>query len=108
LPRWLAARLRFGPVPLPGEWHTLDVAGFRLRGDGYGVIEIPSARFIVDLSSPDASRLVLPLGQSGQLFDRHAHDQLQAWSTGHDFPLPYTAKAVDAAAISTLRLIRAD
>jgi penicillin amidase len=108
LPRWLAARLRFGPVPLPGEWHTLDVAGFRLRSDGYGVIEIPSARFIVDLSSPDASRLVLPLGQSGQLFDRHAHDQLQAWSTGHDFPLPYTAKAVDAAAISTLRLIRAD
>ena len=108
LPKWLAGRLKFGPVPLPGEWHTLDVAGFRLRGDGYGVIEIPSARFIVDLASPDASRLVLPLGQSGQLFDRHAHDQLDAWATGHDFPLPYTAKAVDAAAISTLRLTRAD
>lgn len=108
LPKWLAGRLKFGPVPLPGEWHTLNVAGFRLRGDGYGVIEIPSARFIVDLASPDASRLVLPLGQSGQLFDRHAHDQLDAWATGHDFPLPFTTKAVDAAAISTLQLIRAD
>ena len=108
LPASIAKHLALGPVELPGEWHTLDVAGFPLRGERYDVSEIPSARFIVDLSRPDASRLVLPLGQSGQLFDRHAKDQLRAWSSARDFPLPFTAKAVAAATISTVRFVPAE
>jgi penicillin amidase len=108
LPLPIARRLAIGPVALPGEWHTLDVAGFSLRGDRHDVTHIPSARLIVDLADPDASRLVLPLGQSGQLFDRHVKDQLRAWSTGHDFPLPFTAKAVEAATISTLQFVPGD
>ena len=108
LPASIARHLKLGPVELPGEWHTLDVAGFPLRGERYDVTEIPSARLIVDLAKPDASRLVLPLGQSGQLFDRHAKDQLRAWSTGRDFPLPFTAKAVDEATISTIHFVPAD
>jgi penicillin amidase len=108
LPAWIARRLSFGPVALPGEWHTLDVQGFSLRGERYDVTQIPSARLIVDLSDPDASRLVLPLGQSGQLLDRHAQDQLRAWSTGHDFPLPFTARAVDLATISAIHFVAAD
>jgi acyl-homoserine lactone acylase PvdQ len=52
--------------------------------------------------------LVLPLGQSGQLFDRHGHDQLEAWSKGRDFPLPFTPEAVEAATISTLRFVRGE
>jgi penicillin amidase len=108
LPKGLSKRLVIGPVGLPGEWHTLDVAGFPLRGDRYDVTQIPSARLIVDLSDPDASRLVLPLGQSGQLLDRHGKDQLSAWTTGRDFSLPFTTKAVDAATISTLRFVPFD
>jgi penicillin amidase len=108
LPTAIADGLRFGPIARPGEWHTLDVSGFPLRGDGYDVTEIPSARLIVDLAAPDASRFVLPLGQSGQLFDRHASDQLHAWSTGRDFPLPFSVAAVDAATISTVRFVPAD
>jgi penicillin amidase len=108
LPASIARRLVIGPVALPGEWHTLDVAGFSLRGDRYDVTHIPSARLIVDLSDTDASRLVLPLGQSGQLLDRHGKDQLRAWATGHDFPLPFTAKAVEAATESTLLFVPAD
>ncbi len=107
-PPFIAKRLAIGPVALPGEWHTLNVSGFSLRGERYDVTHIPSARLIVDLSDPDATRLVLPLGQSGQLFDRHAKDQLRAWSNGEDFPLPFSAQAVEAATISTLRFVRAD
>jgi penicillin amidase len=105
LPAALAKRLAFGPVALPGEWHTLDVAGFPLRGEKYDVTHIPSARLIVDLADPDAARLVLPLGQSGQLFDGHGQDQLRAWSSGRDFPLPFTAEAVEAATISTIQFV---
>jgi len=108
LPAAVAKRLAIGPVALPGEWHTLNVSGFPLRGDRYNVTHIPSARLIVDLADPDATRLVLPLGQSGQLFDRHAKDQLRAWSSGSDFPLPFTAKAVEAATTSTVRFVPAD
>ena len=105
LPRPLARRLSFGPVALPGEWHTLSVAGFSLRGDGYDVFHIPSARLIVDLADLDAARLVLPLGQSGQAFDRHGHDQLRAWAQGRDFPLPFGRAAVAAATVSKLRFV---
>lgn len=105
LPAAIARRLAFGPIPLRGEWHTLNVAGFPLRGDSYAVSDIPSARLIVDLGAIDATRIVLPLGQSGQLFDRHGHDQLDAWSAGRDFALPFTTEAVDAATISTLRFV---
>jgi penicillin amidase len=108
LPEFVGEALRFGPVARPGEWHTLDVSGFPLRGDRYDVTEIPSARLIVDLGAVDNSRFVLPLGQSGQLFDRHAADHLKAWSAGRDFPLPFTLKAVDAATISTVRFVPAE
>lgn len=108
LPDAVADGLRFGPIARPGEWHTLDVSGFSLRGDRYDVTEIPSARLIVDLGALDNSRFVLPLGQSGQLFDRHGSDQLKAWSTGRDFPFPFTPAAVDAATISTVRFIPGD
>jgi penicillin amidase len=108
LPGAIARRLAFGPVALPGEWHTLDVAGFSLRGARYDVVHIPSARLVVDLGDPDASRLVLPLGQSGQMFDRHARDQLAAWSRVADFPLPFTTEAVAKATVSTLRFVPAD
>ena len=108
LPASIARRLAFGPVGLPGEWNTLDVAGFSLRGESYNVTHIPSARLIVDLGDFDASRIVLPLGQSGQLFDGHGKDQMRAWSTGEDFPLPFTPKAVEAATISTLHFVSVD
>jgi penicillin G amidase len=108
LPDLLAKRLRIGPVSLPGEWHTLNVAGFELSGERADVVHIPSARIIVDLGDPDASRIVLPLGQSGQMFDRHAHDLLAAWAAGRDVALPFTSGAVDAAAISLMRFIPAD
>jgi penicillin amidase len=108
LPLPVARRLAFGPVALAGEWHTLAVAGFTLRSTRFDVRHIPSARLIVDLGDPDATRLVLPLGQSGQLFDRHAHDQLGAWSRGNDFALPFTSEAIAEATVSTMRFLPPD
>jgi penicillin amidase len=105
LPSLLARRLFFRPVELPGEWHTLDVAGFRLDGDDDAVVHIPSARLIVDLANPDAARLSLPLGQSGQILDRHARDMQRRWAAVRDFPLPFTADAVKAATISTMSFV---
>lgn len=108
LPSLLRRKLRFGPVNLPGSWHTLDVAGFPLAGRDYRVVHIPSARIIVDLGAIDDSRIVLPLGQSGQLFDRHAADMLRPWSRVRDVPLPFSTEAVVKATISTVRFLPND
>ena len=66
---------------------------------------IASARLIVDLGDPDASRIVLPLGQSGHLFDRHRDDQFEAWAAGRDFPFPFTARGVEREAVSRVTLV---
>ncbi len=99
--RWLEA----APVELPGDVHTVAVAAHSLASGRFDVRHIASARLIVDLGDPDASRIVLPLGQSGQIGDPHARDQLRAWSEAHDFPFPFTRAAVDRASVSTLRFV---
>jgi acyl-homoserine lactone acylase PvdQ len=47
----------------------------------------------------------LPLGQSGQILDRHAKDQLRRWAVVRDFALPFSEKAVAAATVSTLTFV---
>jgi penicillin amidase len=95
--------LDVGPFEMPGEVHTLNVQGFRI-GRRPQVRHIPSARLVIDLGDPDASTLVLPVGQSGQFQDPHYGDQAPAWAEGRTFPFPWTTAAVDRAAVSTLRL----
>jgi penicillin amidase len=97
--------LDLGPVALPGEWSNPRVAGFSLRRGTYGVVHIQSMRMIVDLGDVDASRFVLPLGQSGQVADRHRADQLETWAAGEDFAFPFTRAAVDAATLARIRLV---
>ena len=101
--RFLERWLDVGPLELPGEVHTVHVEGFRLGAEPR-VRHIPSARLVVDLGNPDASSLVLPLGQSGQFQDIYYEDQVRAWAEGRTYPFPFTARAVDAAAVSVLRL----
>jgi len=97
--------LDIGPVELPGEWHTVNVAGFSLQSGRFDVRHVPSARVIFDLDDPDLSRLVLPLGQSGQFQDVYDDDQTRAWADNRDFAFPFSAAAVDAASVAVLRLI---
>ncbi len=96
--------LDVGPLELPGEVHTVQVQGFRLAGEPR-IRHIASARIVVDLGNPDASTLVLPLGQSGQFQDSHYDDQARSWAGGTTFPFPFRRSAVDATSASTLRLV---
>lgn len=102
---WLSRLLDVGPVELPGDSHTVGVAGLGLGSRSMAVRGIASARVIFDLGEPDASRLVLPIGQSGHLFARHRRDQLDAWSEGRDFPFPFTSAGVDRVGVSRLNLV---
>ena len=45
-------------------------------------IHAQSMRMVVDWADPEATRLVLPLGESGHLGSRHRTDQTQDWVAG--------------------------
>jgi penicillin amidase len=56
-------------------------------------------RFIATPGDWDATRLVIPLGQSGDPKSLHFKDQFEMWQTGEPAALfPFTKKAVESAA----------
>jgi penicillin G amidase len=58
----------------------------------------------MDLSDLDGARIVITTGQSGNPFDKHYNDQVDAWRRGATVPLPFTAEAIERATVSTLTL----
>ena len=64
----------------------------------------PSYRLTVDMSNPDAARIVTTTGQSGNPFDRHYGDLIDLWASGGTIPLPFSSDAVSNATVSTLTL----
>jgi penicillin amidase len=97
-PLFIAAEL-----PLGGDEQTVNNAGFE-GGGPFDVAVVPSWRAVYDLSDLDASRGVLPTGQSGNPASPHWNDQTELWAAGDLRPLPFTREAVEAAAKARLDL----
>lgn len=72
--------------------------------DLYSVTNGPSYRFTIDMSDLDGARIVITTGQSGNPFDAHYGDMIQAWATGGTVPLPFSSGNVAATAAQTLTL----
>jgi penicillin amidase len=90
-------------VPRGGHEQTVAQAGFDGR-HGFAVAVVASWRAVYDLADLDRSVGVLPTGNSGNPASPHWNDQAPLWASGEHHPLPFTEAAVDAAAVSTLRL----
>lgn len=78
-------------VPLDGSAQTPNVASY------------VSMRLIASPGNWDATRHVIPLGQSGDPRSAHYKDQFDAWRTGAPTNFPFGEKAVEAAAVSVVR-----
>jgi penicillin amidase len=63
-----------------------------------------SMRHIAAPGNWDATRQVIPLGQSGDPRSPFFRDQFEAWRTGSPAIFPFSAKAVEAAAKSTVTM----
>ena len=70
----------------------------------FDMTNMPSYRLTIDMSDLDGARIVITTGQAGNPFDRHYNDQIDLWRSGRTVPLPFTAVAIAAAAVSTLTL----
>ncbi len=78
-------------TPLSGSGQTPNVASY------------VSMRFIASPGNWDATRLVIPLGQSGDPRSIHYKDQFDAWSKGSPAVFPFSAEAVKQAALSSVQ-----
>jgi penicillin G amidase len=73
-------------------------------GQVFAVTNGPSYRLTVDMTNLDGARIVQTTGQSGNPFDGHYGDLIEAWRTGGTVPLLFTRAAVEATAHTTLTL----
>jgi penicillin amidase len=71
------------------------------------VIAGASFRMVVDLADPDRSICINSPGQSGDPRSRHYDDLASIWTKGGYVPMPFTTKAVDAAALERISLVPA-
>jgi penicillin amidase len=96
-----------GGLPLLGR--LLNVGPFPQAGTGTTVKQTtravgPSMRMVVDFSDLDSSVQNITLGESGQVFSPHYHDQCEAWSSGNSFPMLFSDSSVDKGTIHKLVL----
>ena len=99
-----AAGLRdTGPWPMGGSMSTPMHTGYRLSD--FRVIAGASFRMVVDLADPDRSICINSPGQSGDPRSRHYDDLAPIWARGGYVPMPFTTKAVDAAAVERILLV---
>ncbi|MCI0577165.1 MAG: penicillin acylase family protein [Chloroflexi bacterium] len=86
-----------GPFPADGGRHIVNANGYD-REEPAAVTGHPSMRMIIDMSNFDASRAVLPTGQSGHPFSPHYDDMIELWLNGQYHPMLFSREAVEAAA----------
>jgi penicillin amidase len=109
-----------GPYPVPGMAGAVNNTYYRFtaaypdpedpayRPVGidhvFDLTNMPSYRLTIDMSDLDGARIVITTGQAGNPFDRHYNDQIDPWSSGRTVALPFTPRAIAAAAVSTVTL----
>jgi penicillin amidase len=96
-----------GKIPLLSRWTAPGVK--EQSGSGYTVKAVtrhhgPSERFTANLADLDQSTLNIVTGQGGNFLSSYYMDQWQAWYEGSTFLLPFSPKAVEAAATHRLVL----
>jgi penicillin amidase len=91
-----------GPVPRPGDNHTVNSAGY--GGDHFDQVSGPSYREILDVGDWDASVVANVPGESGQPGSAHYSDLLPYWDQTRYFPMLYSKSAVEKEAKNRLIL----
>jgi penicillin amidase len=83
----------------PGDAYTVNATG----GIDYSQTHGASYREVLDLSNWDSSVMTNVPGESGTPGDKHYGDLIEGWADGQYHPMPFSRKAVEAAA--ELRLV---
>ncbi len=93
-----------GAAPLIGAQFSTPKDPLRGSGQTPNVGSYVSMRLVTTPGNWDATRHVLPLGQSGDPRSPHWKDQFDLWKSGRPAILPFSQAAVRAASVSTVVL----
>ena len=85
-------------APLIGGQFLVEPKGVHGSGQTPNVGPFVSMRHISSPGNWDATRFVIPLGQSGDTRSPHFRDQFEAWNSGTPAVFPFSKTAVEAAA----------
>jgi penicillin amidase len=86
-----------GPFPVDGGSGVVNTQSWRWSDPARVTVNV-SMRMIVDFANFDASRAILPTGQSGHPYHRNYADMIPLWLNGEYHPMLFTRPAVEAAA----------
>jgi penicillin G amidase len=89
----LLSRFSDREVPFGGDMYTVNVGSYNLAN--FQMYAGPSYRQVVDLSKPNDSRFVEPMGQSGNLLSGQFDDLLPLWQEGRYLPMRSAGYTVD-------------
>ncbi len=94
-------RFDLPPHSRPGDGYTVNATG----GSDYAQTHGASYREILDLSDWDRSVMTNVPGESGVPGSAHYGDLISGWADGHYHQMPFSRKAVEAAAENRINLI---
>ena len=100
----LGVLLNLGPFAWGGDADTVSQAASALGPPSDGVTVIASMRMVIDVGNWDASRFVLPGGQSGNPLSPHYSDMLPLWRRGAGVPIAWSAAEAERATVEELRV----
>lgn len=100
----LRSMFNVGPHAVSGSYSTINNGHFRFDTPFKNSIG-PSTRLIYDLSSLDNTLAVTPPGQSGHVFHRNYHDQVNMWLNGGYREILLSRTAIEQAGFKLLTLI---
>ncbi|MGE0657293.1 MAG: penicillin acylase family protein [Pyrinomonadaceae bacterium] len=84
-------------APLIGGQFRVEPKGVDGSGQTPNVGVFVSMRHIASPGNWDATRFVIPLGQSGNMRSPHFRDQFESWNSGSPAVFPFSEAAVEAA-----------
>jgi penicillin amidase len=92
-------------APSPGDGYTINRGDmdFSDEAEPFSNRHASSLRAIYDLADPDASRFIMPGGQSGNPLSAHYRDLMPLWARGDYLPMVTERKKLEAA--GTRRLV---
>ena len=99
---------RLGPQAMPGHQLTVNrmsAAPPEQEGEKWRVFQGASARLLVDFADLDATRIIIPTGQSGIPDSPHFGDGFARYVQGEYHILPHSRQAVEDAARNRLLLL---
>ena len=101
----LGGVFNLGPFPWGGDTNTVSQGGVDLASPDANPGAIAAMRMVVDVGNWEASRFVLPGGQSGNPMSPHYDDMLPLWQRGDGVPIAWSPEEVIRVTKSTLRLL---